>query len=266
METLTVKDGSNVINEYGIPETWKDVPEKKRLQSLRICLGMEYPYNWASICKKIIGLKAKELNAIPAVQLWDLYESLKWMSNEPVTEPVVSSFKHNGTTYYLPAEKLWNASAIEFAIADEYYTQFADSKEPDKLLFLLATLARPEDPDKPRHKKLEDKRIPLMNREEAEERAQDLAGVDPAYIHIAFLYFTGCKKWIHDTYGQYIFNEDGESEKDPLGWWGTFMRLAETGVFGDFDETVQKPIHNILQYLMKNSMDHERMKKKMKKK
>lgn len=263
MKTITLKAGTSVQSEHLLPEGWKDIEETKRLKVLKYALHLPYPHNFAKICMDYIGIKPAQLSKIPAAQQYDLYDSLKWITAEPTTLPIFKSFRFEGVDYAFPSDKLFNASANEYVIADEYYQKYIETQDTYQLQLLLATLVREIDKDKPTAERLEDPRIPFMYREEAEDRAQRLAGLEPAYQYAAFLQFTGSKKWIHDTYGRYIFSETEENaDPDPFGWWGVFFKLAETGVFGNLESTLQTSFHTICQYLMKNAMDAEREKKK----
>lgn len=238
-----------------IPENWSEVPVELRRKVLRIAVSMQYPYNFHNIMIKYLGLKESILREVESEQLQVMYEHLQWVLTDSVDEPIFTTFKHKFKTYCFPKAKMWNATGLEYALADEYYMNFVQEHDEDSLLKLAATLIRPIDKTKKGVDRADDPRIALTSRTQVEESAKKFDKMPAEVIHSALLFFTGCKEWVHKTYGQYIFEESGSSKKDPFGWYGVFFSLSESGSFGTVEEVAQQNFHTICQYLMKKKMD-----------
>lgn len=238
-----------------LPENWSDIPLKQRRKLLRLAITLPYPYNVHNIMIKHLGLKEPVLRDIETEQLQVMYEHLQWVLTDSVEEPIFKTFKHRFKTYCFPKAKMWNATGLEYALADEYYMKFVQENDEDSLVKLAATLVRPIDKKKKGLDREEDPRIKLTSRTQVEAASRTFEKMPAEVIHSAMLFFTGCKQWVHKTYGQYIFEESANSKKDPFGWYGVFFSLSESGSFGTVEEVAQQNFHTICQYLMKKKMD-----------
>lgn len=247
---------------FSLPESWDEIPVNLRMEVFRAVYNFPYPGNYEYIIKLLASPGRSFFIATPTDQLWELFETLKWMESNPGPTPVIDHFTHKGVTYYFPTPKLENASGYEFAVAEEIYPNIQGEKAEENLLKLTATICRPANPDKKAIIQNEDIRIPLINKEERDLIAKDLTGLDPAVQHIAFMYFTACKEYIHNVYGPFIFTEEEPDRiSKMLGWFGTLFSIAETRVFGSLERVYQTKLHTLLQYLMKAKADTDRMKK-----
>jgi len=80
------------------------------------------------------------------------------------------------------------------------------------------------------------------------------------------------KMLIHKMYGAWIFDNDeeedeqdetayakasaGKAGKGPnFGWWGIYLDVAESGVFGALEKVYQTSIHDICIFLVKKRAD-----------
>lgn len=249
--------------KFGLPESWDEVPEHLRMEIFRALYFIPYPDNFEYIIKKLAKPGNTLFVSAPREQLWELYDTLSWMKEPPGTTPIISQFTYKGIDYHFPKPSLENASGYEFAVAEEIYPLIKGDEAAENLLKLTATICRPANPDPAAVIANEDIRIPLYNKEERDLIARDLEGLDPAIQHIAFLYFTACKEFIHELYGPFIFTGDTPDDVSRmLGWYGTLFSIAETGIFGKLDQVYQTKLHTLLQYLMKAKADTDRIKNK----
>jgi len=262
MISIRIYNQNRVLQTAQLPSSWVDISVKKRRQLLQIAVSLPYPYNFHNIILKLLNVKESTLRQIPPEQLQALYEKMHWMVNDPVEDPIFSSFRHGMTRYYYPKGKLWNATGLEYALADEYYTHFVEEGDEKSLLHLAATLIRPQDRKKKGAEREDDPRIALKSRAQVELAAKKFHKMPAETIHAAFLLFIGCKNWVYNTYGQFIFEESGTSKKDPFGWYGTFFTLSEMGAFGTVNEVQHENFHTICQFLMKRKMDEPKQKPK----
>lgn len=271
LEVAVMKRGRVQAMKRTLPSCWDDVPEKAALYCLR---QLTYrPLNLAQLACGIYFLNLPVLvrNLINEEQSADLINAMSWMTLEAGPRPLISSFRHKGQTYYLPTAKFANGAAKEYPIADDYYTRFLEG-DVQCLNHLIGTLARPENREAQISAQLGDKRQPLLSRADAESRGHILDGA-PLEIKMAVLmYFAGVKKYVNETYGEWLFQTpeqpDDEQEDDEVeiykqeassgvmfGWWGIFMDVAESGVFGTLDQVHQTNFHSICMYLVKKKKE-----------
>jgi hypothetical protein len=200
--------------------------------------------------------------------------ALQWMRprHDCVDFPV-ASFEHAGMVYHLPTAKGQNICCLEYPLADEYYMRYAaNTNDAEALALLLATIARPENPDRQSAVARGDARMALHSRAEIEARALVLLHA-PHELHVAALmYFGGLKEYVHRIYGTWLFevpfDEDDEDEQDEddeatpqartssidgpdFGWWGIFQHVAESGVFGNLKEVYQASLHDVCIFLVR---------------
>src|SRR5690606_26772363 len=132
---------------------------------------------------------------------------------------------------------------------------------------------REENPDTAAALRRGDKRTLLNSREEAEARAERLAGLEPYLQFAVLLYFAGLKEYIYKTYKAWLFEDDDddiEEEKDgdeedddepvqreaapaqpDFGWWGIYQEAAEAGLFGRLDQVYQASFHDVAMWLVR---------------
>jgi hypothetical protein len=185
-----------------------------------------------------------------------LYEALAWMALNPSATPAVRSFAHRGIAYHLPEENFRNGRAIEYPLADEFYTKFLETNNESDLLKLTATLCREA---KDTIAQEGDIRVPLTTRSEIEQRAARMKGLPVEYQMATLLYFSGVKALVHKTYGKVLFEQETEGEDVPqkkgslFGWWGIYMDLAEN--ITNLDKVYQMNFHTVCLMLVKKKKD-----------
>lgn len=179
----------------------------------------------------------------------------------------LETFEHNDVRYVFPKPKGPNVSCIEFALCDDYYKQFI-AGDAEALLRVSACLWREEEDDRREMLKRGDDRVLLHSQAEVEARVERLTGA-PQEIHIqALMWWIGMKMLVNKMYGKWLFEEDEDEDiedvdepayakasagKGPnFGWWGIFLDVAETGVFGPLEKVYQAAIHDICIFLVHN--------------
>lgn len=232
-----------------IAESWSDLPIAVRLTFLRIMLS-EHELIVAKI--KILGLILKLPRRVFARMdsdsLMSLIDKLEWLNLEP-SATILPHFRWYGEIWHLPNAGFYNGTAIEFAIADDYATKFATTNDEKYLRLLAATVAHPLDDN--------DVRQPLTSREEAEKRADKEFAKLPIEICISvLLYFTGVKVKISEWYGEFLFDEVEQkfsiatAHFPNFGWWSAYLQIAESHVFGNYEQVLQTNFHRICMYLI----------------
>jgi len=228
------------------PSTWAEVTPKQALKVLPIVLGETRSH---SVMVRVLsllvtGVPPSFLLTLPAANVTQMIDCAKFVFEEELSVPVVSEVVVRGwiheRVFAMPSEKLGNATCFEFWVADEYYSKFMESRQDADLDLLIATLLREKDQDKAAMMRREDDRVVLRSRREIEARAQRLKKLDATQKAYILYFFSNCKKWIYHQFGQFIFEdtEDGDrdgGEGNPLGWYGLFQSVAQMGVFGTLD-------------------------------
>lgn len=251
-----------------LPETWAEVqPERRRIRWWRWTMTLPQPGAQRAMVRDLIPRRFRRL--LTDMDMAALAAQLSWTHAEAQCEQVpVPRFEHNGGVYVFPSSKGANVTGVEFALCDDLYKQFADG-DLDALPVLSAAIWRQEDWDGKAALRRGDARVPLVSKEEAEERARWLQKAPPEMHAQALLWFAGLKLYIHRVYGKWIFEEqeeDDEAETQQpatnnqspnFGWWGVFLEVAEAGVFGSLDKVYQTSIHDICIYLVKKRVDAE---------
>ncbi|WP_020531418.1 hypothetical protein [Flexithrix dorotheae] len=191
---------------------------------------------------KTVGKRVYLLNRLNEVQLAQIITLLDWMrvDNLPAL-PLVKSIKVNNQIYHSPKSSMKLMSGIEYSMLDMYYNQLQE--KPEKLDDLCAVYFRELDGEK--RCKLEEEGI--------EKRKELFKNLDPRQKLSALLYMTANKNLLAKKYKP-IF-QGGSGGKDPLGWAGTFIAIAETGIIGDLEKVKETPITEICLILVKKHYD-----------
>lgn len=275
---LTASHARKATWRRQLPESWEDVPAKRRGQYYDRLIGNEQE-GVRQVLRQLLRLPAWALRAMNAEQVGTLTAALAWMLPRPDCVRIpFPSFAHRGVTYHLPLAKGQNICCLEYPLADDYYLRFYNTGDPEALLCLVAVLCREENPDRARALSAGDRRVPLHSRAEAEARAARLAGMPPYLQYAVLLYFAGLKEYIYKTYKAWLFeeedviedeeedadeesdNEDDEDERPQeasapsspdFGWWGIYQEAAEAGLFGTLEQVYQASFHDVAMWLVR---------------
>lgn len=229
------------------------------------------------VLRHILHLPKKAWEAIEPQEKAAMIGLIEWMQPTPrCADMPFSSFRHRGTTYYLPKPYFENGTCLEFALASDYYDKLRESQSPEEVLLIVATLCREANPDRLTADQIGDVRTPLTDRTQAEERATRLASLPHEIAVWVFYYFVGVKMLIRETYHDLFEDpaepaDEEEEEEDPVqreepantgprfGWWSTFLQVAKTGVLGDYNTLLQRRMHLLCMTLMEQHDEAEKM-------
>lgn len=213
----------------------------------------------------LCGFSKRQMRGLGHQQLVTLIEGLPWLVIAPIDMPLRPSFYYRGIKYGLPAAKFEDGSAITFALADDFFTAYQEGDDT-ALVHLLATLARPL---------RNNNRCALHSRDEVLRRGRRLKRIPPEWLAAAWMYWAGVKAYVHSTYGPWLFQQpDVEVEEDVqpntsapqgpnFGWWGKYMDIAESGVFGNIKQVHQSNFHELCIYLVKKEVEYRRQKQEL---
>ena len=271
------RKGKETDYPRNLPESWAEFIAQKHdaLAALKLLLTLPETIAKIKILETILALPKSIFKALPDELVVDLVSKLDWLKPDISPIALLSHFDHQNVRYHLPKDNFQNGTALEFALADDYFKKASEGDE-SALLNLIATLCRPERTDKQAAITAGDLREPLNSRSEVEYRAAQLAQLDPSLQVAVYLYFAGCKKYISDLYGSYIFAKNEETEEEieasqetqaqnaePFGWWGVFMELAQNPI--NEDRIHQKNFHSLCVWLVRQKHQADKMRQATKK-
>lgn len=201
---------------------------------------------------RLAGMSRWQILGLSDENLATLSVGLEWLRLQPTDIPLQASFRVGLTTYHLPLAKFEDGTALEYAMADDYYQKYEEGDD-EALRMLVATLARPMQ---------DGHRIPLTDRDEVTARARALRRLSPWWLACVWMYWAGVKQYVYRTYGRWLFDqpddEEGDEDSAPsmnnrinFGWWGVYMDIAESGVFGPLESVHQVNFHEIAVYLIR---------------
>ena len=258
-----------------LPQSWKDMPHHRRFLFWAVALQLGEGA-LERICIKLLKLPRWAWRSMDATDRQALSQSLAWMLPKyDCTVVPFPEFKHRGETYYMPKAKFENGCCLEFVLADGYYNKYRETGDEEVLLRLVATLCRPASKDKNALLLLGDNREQVVTKEQVEARMQRLKGLHPAMQVAVLMYFVGVKEYIANTYWMLFSappvqeNEEEEVQQEEttrgpkFGWWSKFMEVANEGLFGNYDEVLQKRLHLICMHLVDEHEKNEQARLEM---
>lgn len=237
-----------------LPQSWEEIPPSLRLICVRFFIDNPPAEARLQVARLILGLPEPVFRGLSNSQIEDIVSQLAWVELSSSATPLIDSFQHRQTTRLLPQPQFMDGTCLEFALADEFYTEYLNG-DTNSLLRLAATLC---------HRATKrGNRKPLTDRTEALQLADSFQDLNPAIVTAVLLYFSGVKQRIYEIYGNYLFASNDESdESDPsdnqgtmFGWWGAFMDVAESGVFGNLDQVYQTSFHSVCMYMVKKKKE-----------
>lgn len=245
-----------------LPEKWEEISRPMLLNIIAI-RAIEFDLNKRNveILKTMLNLPLHVFKSISPLDLVYLIQQIRWINNtDDFIEPFIKKFKHHGTWYHLPSQLLENVRAFEYNQADKYFLKYLMNKDQSDALRMVATLCRPRHWSEYDIKKRDDIRQPLISETDIHERAERLKGLDNRVILYVMLFYSTCKKKIHQMAAPIFEQNDNHGKTNngyDFGWDGVFMSLAEGGAFGTLQQVHETKIHEVIIYLLKLKQDHE---------
>lgn len=258
-----------IRRSFSIPESWEEVPFEKRADVTRYLIKHDYWGARVCLLKDFLELQDDELPYVNEFDLGEAIQYLEWMKMVPMTQPLLPYFKHSKSTYFCTAEKFADGTNLEFVKADEYYQKF--SKGDDTALLKLTALLYRRKVIKPgvANRVLTRYPVDTDNLEILDQFQQELNDLPLEYQFMALWYWAGIKQYINQVYGKWLFVDQGEpTDSDEVdteyqekkqgvmfGWWGVFLDLSKTGVFGSYNSVLSTNFHTTCMYLVKESKE-----------
>ena len=207
-------------------------------------------------------LRTKDVRRLTPDQLWDACTLVSWAWTKELNTSGVREFMHWGRAYALPEPQLADAVAIEYAMAQIYFRQFAHPQRPQAAALdqLVATLCRPLRPDLAQLRQdpaWDGQAREKYNAKLAEARALELADAPLGVKIVVLHHFLAAQRFIHRGYKE-LFKKVEEpapggpgKPAPPRISDGTEMLelladLAERGLYGTYEQVAYTALHTVL--------------------
>lgn len=190
-------------------------------------------------------------------QLWRLIQTLDWIWKGPEVRPV-AFLKVKGKALYLPDENLYQVTTAEFVVATAHLMGFWSAKDQaaglHSLAKFVATIARPKPDVLTRMRKPAGNGDPreAYSTLRAELRAAAIQKTDPIAQILIAQWFNNAANRLLKVFG--MASADPEAAAITQGafvqdWERQIVKVAETGVYGRYDEVMARPVTDVLTYI-----------------
>lgn len=240
-----------------IPRSWDDIAPRLRVQVVRHILKNEA----LDAVLLILHLPKSVLNRFTSSDLAAIQEQMPFLILEGA-DNILERFRHRNVEFNLPFKNFENGTAIEYALAESYFNGYIKKGDAADLLKLTATLARPS--------VMGIRLVPKTRQDVERIDAKHLEGLPLEYQTVALMYFAAVKQQIQKNYGKFLFEIDEDdtdfwadaavSDYPNFGWWATFLGIAQTGVFGNYEAVLQTNFHRIAMFLIEKRKENTRLK------
>lgn len=248
---------------FSVPEAWSELPHKRRVQW----------WTWANTLTPEVARGKMALSCapwylrflLPEDEVAQIATALWWAVPDIEEMPVVfPDVRHKFRRFRCATEKGENMSCLEFAVCDDLYATYIETLDPDKAYLLAHILYRTIDRNKAAALARGDARILFRGLDEAKDRLEKFGPLPDYIVSHALIYFASVKKFVHKTYGSWIFQPEGqETESGPnYGWWGIFQAVAESSAFGDIEKVHQASIHEVCVFLVRKRHEAQQLEKR----
>jgi hypothetical protein len=187
-------------------------------------------------------------------QLWRLIGTMDWVMKGPEFRPV-SSVRIKGRDFLLPDDNLHQIGTAEFVVATAHLIAFFNDKEHNTahLAKFMATIARPKPGVMERFKKEEngDPRE-AYNSAKCDARAKLFEKCDLVTMVVTAQWFNNSANRLLGLFG--MVSKDPDAAPISQGafvqdWERQVVKIAETPVFGAYDQVMARPLADILAYI-----------------
>lgn len=235
-----------------IPKKWSDVSPNIALSIAPEILRGQLTSAKMKILEALLPSEILPVFAkLKANKIRGLFKDIEWVFSTPILKPHLHTFSINEVQYHLPKENFGNVNLIEYSYATKFYRDLADKKDGTALNKIIAALCRPS-------KENLDMNSPNFDGDPREkfnptlidQRAELFDNLTPEFKAYFILYFNGCSEHIVKTF-KVLFEGDEKSKAPNFGWLGVIYGLADTGVFGNFEQTQFTNIYTALGYRLK---------------
>jgi hypothetical protein len=257
-----------------IPESWDQVTPSLFRKVFPVLFktfpGPPEGKTRVELVKRMVNKKLFKL--FEPEQIWDFSNAISFLWKKPCPVPIIPSFRFLFTRYYLPSGYLHNASYIEFMFADAKLSSLADAENlnSEELDQLIATLCRPQKMFWWIRRRLpsnDGDNRQKFNAELMKARAIKFRKLPVHWKLYVLSFFIACKDAIiNDPAYSLVFpkKKKKDDEDQDSGSWKVLLKdVADTRIYGNYDETAYYSLHTILDNLQSELKKQEKMKREM---
>lgn len=241
--------------EFTIPNNYQEL-NKKQLLLVGELIANNTAENQLKVLYTLLGLNKwtwktrkhwKLILTLDSVWLHTLLTNvdlLGWIwSNTQIKEYQIKSFWYKGIKYHGPNGNILNTNASEIVFGYKFYKNYSIDQKEAFLNRLIALLYRPYNPlsilKQFTYGYTGDVRMPL-NGYFFNKRIERLSKMPKALKTIIFLQFASAwDEFQKRDVNKLIFPKvqmDTKGKEDPMAWEKIMLRMAESGVFGTYNE------------------------------
>lgn len=241
--------------EFTIPTSYQEL-NKKQLLLVGELIANNTAENQLKVLYTLLGLNKwtwktrkhwKLILTLDSVWLHTLLTNvdlLGWIwSNTQIKEYRIKSFWYKGIKYHGPNGNILNTNASEIVFGYKFYKNYSIDQKEAFLNRLIALLYRPYNPlsilKQFTYGYTGDVRMPL-NGYFFNKRIDRLSKMPKALKTIIFLQFASAwDEFQNREANKLIFPKvqmDTKGKEDPMAWEKIMLRMAESGVFGTYNE------------------------------
>jgi hypothetical protein len=229
-----------------LPQSWAEIEcDAKRLNIYgRIILNSDDD-SLFSILKDLLCLPKFVFVNIQNNDLVVMLDCLAWMKEDVGVRSLIPNFTHQGVVYYFPKNDFDIGSAFEYALADEYYTAYAEDTSDIDALYLLASALMRINPNESNSSKAI-----------VESRLDIFKELPDEIIIMALRYFEALRKEVFElgnSVNLFDAPNQGEEKSDDtieFGWWTGYRFIAKSQVFGNFKGVCEALFWDVFKYLI----------------
>jgi hypothetical protein len=237
-----------------IPKKWEDIsPDIAVSIAPDILRGVDDVKAKLKILEALLPSEVLPVFAkLKPAKIRPLLKDTEWVFTTPIIKPHLHTFTINDVQYHLPKETFKNVHLIEYSYATNFYRHLAEKKDFKALNKIIASLCRPAKLDL-------DEQSPDYNGDPREkfnptlidQRAELFDSLPAEFKAYFIIYFNSCSEHITKQF-KVLFDGDTEGAKGPnFGWLGVIYGLADSGVFGNFEQCQFTNIYTALGYRLK---------------
>lgn len=231
------------------------LPEKVEELTLKDLAAFLFAYsqNWSFgeksfyfLSQKVPLNTYKKIKALTETQLAQLLNCLSWIEEDIKPEAILKYFDFGGKRYFAPQTEMSSSTCVEYFYADAYAMTLEDN--PKAINHVVAALYREKDSAK----EIGDIRQ-RFDPDRVGEAAKEFEKLSEAVKISALLFFVAVKKKVADDYAE-AFEADDQSVEGT--WIDTLLTVAESKVFGSFEEVKYAYFHEVMMYLVKKKKEY----------
>lgn len=233
--------------ERAIPMNWGEIPPGSlHFVATTLVENTDFIKARVKILRRLLNISKVLFYALDDEQVNDLIELLSWMDLSTNTRLIFKEFKIKNKKYRLPDHDFDMGTAFQYALADDYYRKFHETRTDTYMHYMISTLLYEKEP--------------LVSKEKIEERASIFWRLGAVEKVVIMAYFGAIKNMIYEKFKSYLFssNEDGQQGTGiDFGWFGRYMDIAESGVFGDLQGVYRSRFYDIVVFLIQKKEAYE---------